>query len=59
MSWSARIEPQPGGLRIRFSEPLTHLDMDPPTARRLACLILEMAASVKDRAERHLKVVRP
>jgi len=40
MSWTARITQAPDGeLRLQFSEPLRHIDMDRATARHLAALL--------------------
>lgn len=41
MSWTARITKAPDGeLRLQFSEPLRHIDMDRTTARHLAALLV-------------------
>ena len=41
MSWTARITKAPDGdLRLQFSEPLRHIDMDRATARHLAALLV-------------------
>lgn len=39
MSWVLRIENQPDGLRLRFPEPLSTLDMTPDVAQHLASLL--------------------
>jgi len=44
MSWTTRITKAPNGeLRLLFPEPLSHLDMDRATAKRLAALIVDAA----------------
>jgi hypothetical protein len=44
MSWTARITKAPDGeLRLQFSEPLRHIDMDRATARHLAALLVVAA----------------
>lgn len=44
MSWAARLEQAPGGgLRLKFSEPVTSLDLSADVARHLAALLV-MAA---------------
>ena len=44
MSWTARITKAPDGeLRLQFSEPLRHIDMDRATARQLAALLVVAA----------------
>lgn len=45
MSWSARIEHTDGGLRLRFPEPLTTLDMTNDVAEHLATLLAVEARS--------------
>ena len=41
MSWTARITKAPDGeLRLQFSEPLKHIDMNRETARHLAALLV-------------------
>jgi hypothetical protein len=47
MSWTARITKAPhGDLRLQFSEPLRHIDMNAETARHLAALLV-VAANAK------------
>ena len=44
MSWTARITTAPDGeLRLQFSEPLKHIDMNRETARHLASLLVVAA----------------
>ena len=44
MSWTARITKAPDGeLRLQFSEPLKHIDMNRETARHLASLLVVAA----------------
>ncbi|HEX3850268.1 MAG TPA: hypothetical protein VHW01_04840 [Polyangiaceae bacterium] len=44
MSWTAHITKAPDGeLRLQFSEPLRHIDMDRATARHLAALLVVAA----------------
>jgi hypothetical protein len=44
MSWTARITKAPDGeLRLQFSEPLRHIDMNRETARQLASLLIVAA----------------
>jgi len=44
VSWTARITKAPDGeLRLQFSEPLRHIDMNRETARHLASLLVVAA----------------
>jgi hypothetical protein len=63
MSWTARITKAPDdSLRLQFSEPLRHIDMDRATARHLAALLVVAAGELRslplDPAERDLDVLR-
>jgi hypothetical protein len=63
MSWTARITKAPDdSLRLQFSEPLRHIDMDRATARHLAALLVVAAGEKRcaplDPAEHDLEVLR-
>ena len=63
MSWTARITKAPdGSLRLRFSEPLRHTDMDRATARDLAALVVVAAGEIRcaplDPAQHDLEILR-
>jgi len=48
MSWTARITKAPDGeLRLQFSEPLRHIDMNRETARHLASLLVVAAEGTR------------